>query len=189
MMHGKEGAWQMSDRLVQRCMLEFERYVEQLHSNLLATPGGVAKANIPICPYLVDYTKSSIPDLVDIARAAYQARAAFAQEGPAWAQPLPIGDEVYPIYKAEGAMHILGCYALSLEAMDHDYLKHPRFYDFACGMMAHLSAPDHVRYDIDLQAEFPAKELPGLCGRMMWSGKGLRPTERLRAIGDKRLLI
>ena len=93
------------------------------------------------------------------------------------------------LYKAEGAMHILGCYALSLEAMDHDYLKHPRFYDFACGMMAHLSAPDHVRYDIDLQAEFPAKELPGLCGRMMWSGKGLRPTERLRAIGDKRLLI
>jgi hypothetical protein len=45
-----------------------------------------------------------------------------------------------------------------------------------------------VRDDIELQAEFPAKELPGLSSRMLWFGERLSPAERLRALGDKRLL-
>src|SRR5262245_47995772 len=72
---------------------------------------------------------------------AYEARARFAVEGPAWAQMLPIGEECYPLQKATGAMHVLGCYAFSLQLMSHDYLRHPKFYRFACGMMAHPDAP------------------------------------------------
>jgi hypothetical protein len=55
-------------------------------------------------------------------------------------------------------------------------------------MMAHPDAPEHVRNDMDLQAEFPAKELRGLSSRMIWFGERLRLPERLRALGDRRLI-
>ena len=171
------------ERLVERCALEFERYVAKLHREV-----GRVRASIPIAPYEMEYTRSNIPKLIRMARTAFQARAAFALEGPSWAQPLPLGIEGAAFTGATGAMHVLGCYAFSLELMSHDYLGHPRFHDFACGMMAHTSAPEHVRNDLELQVEFPARELPGLDGRMLWFGERLSPAERLQALGDKRLL-
>jgi hypothetical protein len=70
-------------------------------------------------------------------------------------------------------MHVLGCYSCSLQMMNYDYVGHPRFHAFACGMMAHPAAPEHVRNDPELQAEFPARPLPGLSGRMIWFGESL----------------
>jgi hypothetical protein len=174
----------MSDtRLVERCTLEFERYVAKLRLDVLATHSGVARASIPTVPYEIDYTASDIPSLAREMGRAYEARAMFAIEGPAWAQMLPIGEECYPLQKATGALFALGSYGFSLQLMDYAYFEHPKFYDFVCGMMAHPHAPEHVRDDIDLQAEFPAKELPGLSGRMIWFGERLPSGERLRALG------
>jgi hypothetical protein len=79
------------ERLVERCALEFERYVAKLHSEV-----GHVRASIPIAPYEMEYTRSGIPNLIRMARTAFAARAAFALEGPAWAQPLPLGARVPP---------------------------------------------------------------------------------------------
>ena len=57
--------------------------------------------------------------------------------------------------------------------MSYDYSGHASFFDYGCGVMAHPRAPDHVRDDPELQAEFPAKELPGLSGRLVWYGESL----------------
>src|SRR5262245_47995771 len=56
----------MSERLVERCALELERYVQKLHSGLLGN--AVARASIPIAPYEMAYTKDTISNPIDIAR-------------------------------------------------------------------------------------------------------------------------
>src|SRR5262249_16465127 len=106
----------------------------------------------------------------------------FAVENPAWG-PLPLGDECNALIQATGAMHLLGCYAFSLQLMSYDYLGHPSLHTFGCGVMAHPAAPEHVRDDLELQEEFPAKPLPGLDGRLLWFGESLQPGERLLALG------
>jgi hypothetical protein len=65
-------------------------------------------------------------------------------------------------------MHLLGLYAFSLQLMNYEYLGHPMLHDFCRDVMAHPRAPDHVRDDLELQEEFPARELPGLSDRMIW---------------------
>ena len=98
----------------------------------------------------------------------------FARDAPAWAIPLPVGDEICPLLRStSGPICLLGHYACSLMMMSYDYSAHPSLSVFGCGVMAHPSAPDHVRDDPELQAEFPAKELPGLCGRLVWFGESL----------------
>ena len=101
------------------------------------------------------------------------ARAQFAVTGPAWAQPLPVGDEITPLLKATGAMYLLGAYSCSLIMLGYNFQVHPSFYDYGCGVMNHPRAPEHVRGDPELQAEFPARELPGFCGRLVWFGENL----------------
>ena len=49
--------------------------------------------------------------------------------------------------------------------------------------MAHPRAPDCVRNDVELQAEFPAKDLPGLCGRLIWYGESLPAQVRVELLG------
>jgi hypothetical protein len=170
----------MSDRLLERCSIELEHFITKLHRNVEHCE--VATASIPIAPYEVQYTKETISNPISLARDAYNARAMFATEWPDWG-PLPLGQECTPLLQAKGAMHLLGCYAFSLELMCYDYLGHPSFYRYGCGMMAHPDAPEHVRDDIDLRVEFPARELPGLGRRMIWFYKHLSMPERLRALG------
>jgi hypothetical protein len=57
--------------------------------------------------------------------------------------------------------------------LNYDFRTHPSFHDFNRGVMAHPRAPEHVRNDPELRAEFPARELPGLCGRLVWFGENL----------------
>jgi hypothetical protein len=167
-----------SDRLVERSALEFENFVAKQHSAVASR----SPVNIPWAPYEQVVTAAYIPAVMRGARRAYEARAMFAMENPDWA-PLPLGDECYPFLRATGGMYVLGHYAFSLQLLSYDYVGHPRFYNFACGVLAHPSAPEHVRNDIELQIEFPAEELPGLCGRMIWFGGSLQAGERLTALG------
>jgi hypothetical protein len=171
----------MNDRLLERCTIEFESCVAKLHSGV-SDRCRISRTRFPLAPYEVEYTKSDIPWLIHEIRRAYDARAAFALEGPTWAQMLPLGDECTAFIRATGPMHLLGCYAFSLQLMGYDYFGHPRFYNFGCGVMAHPDAPKHVRDDPELQTEFPAKELPGLGSRMVWFGESLQPSERRQAL-------
>ena len=84
-------------------------------------------------------------------------------QAPVWANPLPVGDEISPLLRStSGPMSLLGYYACSLMMASYDYPGHASFFDYGCGVMVHSSAPDHVRDAPELQAEFPAKELPGV---------------------------
>jgi hypothetical protein len=127
-------------------------------------------------------TTPYIPAVVRGARKAYEARAMFAVENPAWG-PLPLGDECYPFLRATGGMYVLGYYAFSLQLLSYDYLEHPSFHSFGCGVLAHPAAPEHVRDDPELNEEFPPQPLPGLCGRLLWSGESLQAGERLMVLG------
>jgi hypothetical protein len=71
-------------------------------------------------------------------------------------------------------MHLLGAYAFSLQMLDYDFVEHPSLFDFGCGVMALPSAPKDIRDDPKLQVEFPAKALPGLCGRLISFGGRLQ---------------
>jgi hypothetical protein len=133
---------------------------------------------VPWSRHAVRFTQSEIPGLLREIRKVLRARALFARAAPDWA-PLPVGDEISPLLHAtSGPMCLLGNYACSLMMLSYDYLRHPSFFDYGCGVMFNSRAPQHVRNDPGLQAEFPAKELPGLCGRLVW----FNPTER---IGNK----
>lgn len=166
----------MSNRLLERAAAEFEHYIIRLHA---AVPDreGFAKACVPWSRTPLRFAQSEIPGLVREIQRVLQARAFFAQAEPAWA-PLPVGDETTPLLRsASGPMCLLGNFACSLMMLSYDYLQHPPFFDYACGVMFNPHAPNHVRDDPELQAEFPARELPGLCGRLVW----FNPTERIVA--------
>jgi hypothetical protein len=163
----------MSDRLLERAAIEFERFVIGLHDSM-PDREGLAKAPVPWSRHEMRFTQSEIPYLISETRKVLQARAHFAATGPAWAQPLPVGDEISPLLRAtSGPMCLLGHYACSLMMMSYDYLGHPQPFDYFCGVMAHPRAPDHIRDDPELRCEFPAKGLPGLCGRLVWFGENL----------------
>jgi hypothetical protein len=173
---------QTTERVLERCRIEFADKVASVH-NRLSVGCRTAKASFPIAPYEVVYERRDIPWLIHEFRKAFEAKAAFAIGGPAWGQPLPLGEECYPLLKAKGPLHLVGLFAFSLQLLDYDYQTHPQFFDYAAGVMAHPAAPADVKGDPELMAEFPAKELPGLGGRMMWLGESLPPGERLAALG------
>jgi hypothetical protein len=173
-----EGHYPMSDRLRERCAIEFESYVAGL-SNSVPDCHGICEARVPWSYDKVQFRKSEAPRLIIEVGRLLLARAWFLTTGPAWAQPLPLGDsEWMPLMQRRGAMYLLGAYACSLQYSNYDYLEHPSFHAFGCGVMAHPHAPDHVRDDPELQAEFPAQPLPGLCDRLTWFGERV-PTDRL----------
>jgi hypothetical protein len=167
-----------SNRLVERAALEFENFIVKLHDAVASH----RQVDIPWAPYEQVITKAHIPAVTREVRKAFESRAMFAVEYPAWS-PLPLGSECNALIRATGALHLLGLYSFSLQLMGHNYFSHPRFHTFACGVMAHPSAPEHVRNDIGLEEEFPAKPLLGLDGRLLWFGESLQPGERLLALG------
>jgi hypothetical protein len=162
-----------ADRLRERFAIELESYTREL-SEGVPNCHGICTAHVPWCRDEIQFRKNEAPQLIVEVGRLLQARAWFATAGPAWAQPLPLGDEEWMtlIHHGRGAMYLLGLYSVSLQECRYDYIKHPSFHAFGCGMMAHPDAPEHVRGDAALAAEFPAKPLPGLGGRgPTWSSK------------------
>src|SRR5262249_14673034 len=127
----------MTDRLVERSALEFENSIKKLHDAVASH----SRVSVPWAPYEQLVTKTNISAVIQGVRKAYEARAMFATENPTWG-PLPLGEECYPLLQAEGAMHMFGCFSFSLQLMGYDYLGHPPFHIFGCGVMAHPSAPE-----------------------------------------------
>jgi hypothetical protein len=167
-----------TNRLVERSALELENFIVRLHDAVAHR----SPISVPWAPFTQLVTEAYIPAVMREVRKAFESRAMFAVENPAWS-PLPLGSECNALIRATGAMHLLGLYSFSLQLMGYDYFGHPRFHTFGCGVMAHSSVPEHVRDDIELQEEFPARELPGLDGRLLWFGESLQPGERLLALG------
>jgi hypothetical protein len=51
---------------------------------------------------------------------------------------------------------------------DFETEGHPRFEEYARGVMASPETPDHVRNDPNLLGRFPPTPLPGLGGGLIW---------------------
>ena len=52
-------------------------------------------------------------------------------------------------------MHLLGAYAFSLQMLDYNFVEHPSFFDFGCGVMAHPNLRNMCGIDLELREEFP----------------------------------
>ena len=103
------------------------------------------------------------------ARRALRARMWFAENGPPDAPPLPLSYDERETLKAEGGLaRIVGWYARSLAALEYDVDEHPRFDDYACGVMASPHTPDLIKHDPHLRKRFPARPLRGLGSGLYW---------------------
>jgi hypothetical protein len=169
----------MHSNLEELCAAEFERYVTEVRGAKFDQWG---QASVDV-PWGTGWgiTRAGVPHLIDNIHAALAAKVWFSKHGPAWAiQPLPMGANCIALFRTTGAMYLLGCWVFSLQMLNYDYIEHPQLYDFCCGATAHSNAPKHVREHPTLCKEFPPKELPGLCRRLIW----FNPAESHRLTGS-----
>jgi hypothetical protein len=116
---------------------------------------------------------------VDFCQSPCGRRATAACRWFADLQPLPLSYGERERLKAGGPPHILAWYARSLANRHYDVLKHPSFYDYACGVMASEFGWATVKNDKKLQKRFPPRHLNGLGPGLQW----LPPKQHAEAIG------
>jgi hypothetical protein len=102
---------------------------------------------------------------------AVRARQHFRQHGPSWAPLLPLtfADIDKMRYSPSNRIELVGHYAGSLMMQGWDLKIHPSFHDHACGVRAYKYAPEHIRNDPELAAEFPARPLSGIDLSLGWN--------------------
>jgi hypothetical protein len=145
-------------------MIEIEKYVDRLfRANRNKT-----WADVPIFGGLYMPKEDNIRSLKKQARAALAAREWFYENGPPDAQPLPLGYGEREALKGGGVLHILAWYARSLECRDYDVLEHPKFEDYARGVMASDHAPYFIKEE-KLLKRFPPHPLDGLGPALIWN--------------------
>ena len=155
----------MCDNLAERCAREVDAQLAKLVDNhrrgLIAVSTPIYRGLIPV---------DEIQKLARLNRAGLFARAWFGRHGPAWAQPLPLNDlERIGCFISDIApLHLVAFYSYSLQGRDFDFRDHPMLYEHARGVMASPHTLNDLRGDLDLLAEFPPKQLPGLDERHRW---------------------
>ena len=141
----------------------FERGIERF-ANLLFCEG--EKKAVAACLREHPDPTEGYMRLQDLANRAERARIWFSQHGaPCWCQPLPISyDEQENILCSSYMLrHMLIYYTRSLRRLGFDFLKHPLFYDYARGVMAHPDGPEYLLTDAECLAQFPPRMLPTGC--------------------------
>jgi hypothetical protein len=104
-------------------------------------------------------------------RQAQIAREWFATHKPPDAPVLPIGyDERERLKKGMGSLaHMVAWYARSLAGRHYNFLEHPSFDEYACGVMASVEyAPYFIRNDEEMRRRFPPRPLKGLGPGLWW---------------------
>jgi hypothetical protein len=157
--------------------IEIKRYVDRLFK----ANRRESWAEIPILGGHYVPRKDNIRPLKKKACAALDARRWFYENGPADLQPLPLSYGEREDLKRGGALHILAWFARSLEAEYYDYLGHPSFFDYACGVMASEHAPNFIKKE-QLLKRFPPRPLDGLGPALCWEP----PEEHARTMADYR---
>ena len=116
---------------------------------------------------------------------AKAARTWFAEHGPSDMQPLPLGYNEREALKDGSPKHILAWYARSLADLKYDFLKHPTFYDYACGVMASpKSTFPCIAENVELLKRFPPRSLDGLDSNLHWSPP--KPRAQTKVSGRRR---
>jgi hypothetical protein len=144
--------------------IEFEKYVNRLFQAKRRRDWAL----IPIVGGTYSPTEDNVRPLKKFVCAALLAREWFYENGPGDAQPLPLSWAERERLKGGGVPHILAWFARSLEARDYNYLEHPPFFDYACGVMASPVTLDRVKNDPELQKRFPPRVLDGLNSGLVW---------------------
>jgi hypothetical protein len=95
----------------------------------------------------------------------------FEQHKPSWAPKSSLSRAAHGKLDCDDDIrfHFLDCYEFSLSGVDYDYLIHPPFYCYACGIMASAHAPDYLRTNSDLIKEFSPRLLEGLDQVLRWN--------------------
>jgi hypothetical protein len=154
------------EELRERFGCEIERYLGALIDN--HAQGKIIVTTRIFCGPI------SIKDVQKVARlvrAADHAKALHARHGPAWAQPLPLGEiERIKLCLQETnlPLHFVAYYSFSLQGRDYDYLSHPQLFDYCRALMADPRIPQYLREDPALRAEFPPKPIAGLDDQGRW---------------------
>jgi hypothetical protein len=157
------------DKLLELCEREFQHGVEY-YADMLFT-GRVGQNAFTACLREHPDPTECYMQLLDLVARALRARAWFARHVPCRLQPLPLVhyDEQEKIFcSGDFPRHLVAYYSCSLQRLNFNYLKHPLFYDYARGVMAHPDGPSYLQDDPELLAEFPPKPLPGLVDGIHW---------------------
>lgn len=111
--------------------------------------------------------KSNVKKMIQ-ASAMAAADAWFCSHGPA-GHKLPRGYAERERIKGDDPLSfIVSVFDRSLEANDYRFRTHPRFDDYASGVLASPLVPSFVKEDPQLLAKYPPAELPGLGAGLMW---------------------
>jgi hypothetical protein len=180
----------MDKRLLETCEHKFEHGIERFAEMLFS--GCVGQDAFTEC---LREQPDCYLQLLDLAERALRARRWFAKHAPCWCQPLPLVhyDEQEDILcSGDMPRHLVVYYSYSLRGLNFDYLKHPLFYDYARGVMAHPDCPNYLQGNPQLLAEFPPKPLPGLVDGIHWrppnASRGVRSQTRFADDGRHELL-
>jgi hypothetical protein len=105
---------------------------------------------------------------IRIASKALEARDWFASQRPPDATELPLTSDERERIKVEGVGYIVALLARPLAMRDYEIKGHPRFPEYARGVMASPFTPDFIRNNPQLLREYPPTPLPGLGGGLIW---------------------
>ena len=169
----------MDDRLSEASVRELERVVEMKFAAAAALPGADSFLTTPFIPIPAiggKFFAGFEPHYLRLqVVAALVARERFRLSAPSWAPALPLSYEDIAVMENADSpqLQTVGLYAGSLRWTYWDP-AHPCFASYVSGVLAHPTAPDDLRNDLELQKQFPAKELPGLGAKLSWSGAHLQ---------------
>jgi len=101
-------------------------------------------------------------------------RALVAREWFAWdnpgISPLPLSYAEREKLKGKSAVdYIVSVYARSLATQKYRTAIHPRFRDYARGVMASPFTPDFIKHDPAILKDYPPRPLGGLGPGLYWS--------------------
>ena len=150
------------DDLVKLCACEFEHYVDALFQ-------ASRERGDSYCPIIKrlypELDNDYLIKLKHMTCAALAARKWFRQHGlPGIILPLNFADIERAQRDESSRVNLVGLYASSLMMLEYDYLTHPQFHDYACGLMACEHTQDYLRNNPELLAEFTPRKLEGLGG-------------------------
>jgi hypothetical protein len=80
---------------------------------------------------------------------------------------------------------LVNCFEMSLRCLGYDYLTHPPFHPYVCGILARPDAPDHLRTNPQLLQEFSPQLLEGLDQAFCWNSLE-SITQRLQVLDRNR---
>lgn len=104
------------------------------------------------------------------AQKALEARAWFAEHKPDDVPDLPLRKQDRERLKVDGVRYILSVFARSLAYRDYRTDGHPKFDEYARGVMASHMTPKWIREDAHLLNRYPPKPLENMGGGLIWRG-------------------